>query len=105
MLQNWYANLDLQIIIDVEACARYMAKYAAKSEPKSMSAAAIFATCVGMLSDTDSPLTALCSSILHAVDERDFSAQQKAHIKLSFPCHVLYNLSWRCLNEVIVRIW
>ena len=27
MLQYWRANVDLQIIVDVEACARYMAKY------------------------------------------------------------------------------
>ena len=55
MLQNWHANVDLQVIIDVEACARYMAKYATKGEPKSESAAAIFATCVGKLTDSDSP--------------------------------------------------
>lgn len=26
-LQHWRANVDLQLIVDVEACARYMAKY------------------------------------------------------------------------------
>lgn len=35
MLQHWRANVDLQIIVDVQACARYMSKYAAKGEPKS----------------------------------------------------------------------
>lgn len=76
MLQNWRANVDLQVIIDVEACARYMAKYATKGEAKSTSATAIFATCVGKLSDNDNPLTALRSSMLRAVGERDFSAQE-----------------------------
>ena len=33
MLQNWRANIDIQVIVDVDACARYMAKYAAKGEP------------------------------------------------------------------------
>ena len=33
MLQHWHAHVDLQIIVDVQACARYMAKYAAKGEP------------------------------------------------------------------------
>ena len=31
MPQNWRANVDLQVIIDVKACARYMAKYATKA--------------------------------------------------------------------------
>ncbi|CAB3993764.1 Hypothetical predicted protein [Paramuricea clavata] len=35
MLENWRANLDLQVIVDEKACARYMAKYAAKGEPRS----------------------------------------------------------------------
>lgn len=87
MLQNWRANVDLQIIIDVEACARYMAKYAAKGEPKSMSATAIFATCVGKLSDHHNPLTALRSSMLRVVGERDFSAQETAHMLKGLPLY------------------
>ena len=35
MLQHWRANVDLQIVVDVDACARYMAKYIAKGEPRS----------------------------------------------------------------------
>ena len=31
MLQHWRANVDIQIIVDVDACVRYMAK----GEPKS----------------------------------------------------------------------
>ena len=34
-LQGWRANCDIQIIIDHHACYEYLAKYAAKSEPKS----------------------------------------------------------------------
>ena len=34
MLKNWRANVDLQVIVDEKACARYMAKYAAKGEPR-----------------------------------------------------------------------
>jgi hypothetical protein len=26
MLENWRANVDLQVIVDEKACARYMAK-------------------------------------------------------------------------------
>ena len=35
MQQSWRANVDMQVIVDVEACVRYMAKYAAKGEQKS----------------------------------------------------------------------
>ena len=35
MLEHWRANVDMQIIVDIQACIHYMAKYAAKGEPKS----------------------------------------------------------------------
>ncbi len=35
MLQHWRANVDLQVTVDVLACARYLTKYAAKGEPRS----------------------------------------------------------------------
>lgn len=79
MLQNWCANVDLQVFIDVEACAKYLAKYVTKGEPTSMSAYAIFASCVAKLSDNDNHLTTLQSLMLHVVGERDFSAQETAH--------------------------
>lgn len=87
MLQGWRANVDLQIIVDVESCARYIAKYAAKGEPKSTSAASIFANCVAKLNDTDNPQTALRSSMLRAVGERDFCAQETAHMLSSLPLY------------------
>ena len=34
-LHGWRANCDIQIIIDHHACIEYLAKYAAKGEPKS----------------------------------------------------------------------
>ena len=33
-LQNWHANIDIQVIVDAQACACYMVKYAAKGEPR-----------------------------------------------------------------------
>ena len=41
MLENWRANVHLQVIVDEKACARYMTKYAAKGEPQSKSASEI----------------------------------------------------------------
>lgn len=35
LLQHWRANVDLQVVVDVHACAHYMAKYVAKGEPHS----------------------------------------------------------------------
>ena len=49
LLQNWRANVDIQIIVDVDACARYMAKYVAKGEPRSQSASEIFKSSVSRL--------------------------------------------------------
>ena len=85
MLQHWRANVDVQIIIDVEACARYMAKYAAKAEPRSKSVKTIFKTCVDTLHDDSDSRKALRSAMLRAVGERDFSSQETAHMLLSLP--------------------
>ena len=53
-------------------------------KPKSESAAAI-STCVGKLTDSDSPLRALRSSMLRVVGERNFSAQETAHMLWDYP--------------------
>ena len=41
MIENRRPNVDLQVIVDEKACARYMTKYAAKGEPRSQSASEI----------------------------------------------------------------
>ena len=43
MLQHWWANADLQIIFDIWACARYVANYASKDDPRSPAAVAALA--------------------------------------------------------------
>ncbi len=53
MLENWRANVDLQVIVDEKACARYMAKYAAKGEPRSKSASEILKLSVSSLQNDD----------------------------------------------------
>ena len=52
LLQHWRANVDLQVIIDMEDCVRYTTKYAAKAETKSQTAKQIFQTCINRLSQT-----------------------------------------------------
>ena len=83
MLQHWRANVDLQIIVNVQACARYMSKYAAKSEPKSQSVQSLYKSCVDRLTDTSDASKLLHSAIVRSVGERDFSAQQTSHMLLS----------------------
>ncbi len=73
MLQHWRANVDLQVMVDVEACARYKAKYAAKGEPRSKSVHAIFKACVDSLSIESDTRKALRSAMLRAVGERDLT--------------------------------
>ena len=77
--------MDLQIIIDAETCARYMAKYASKGEPRSQPVSSIFKSCVDHLTDTSEAHTALRSAMIRSVAERDFSAQETAHQLLSLP--------------------
>ena len=91
MLQNWRANVDMQVIVDVEAWARYMAKYAAKAEPRSKAATAVFKTCVDKLTSESDAAMALRTSMLRSIGERDFSAQETAHLLLSEP---LYSCSY-----------
>ena len=85
LIQHWRANVDIQIIIDAEMCARYMAKYASKGEPRSQPVSSIFKSCVDRLNSTSHAHTALRSAMIRSVAERDFSAQETAHQLLSLP--------------------
>lgn len=85
MIQHWRANVDLQMIVDVEACARYMAKYASKGEPRSQPLSSIFKSSVDRLIDDSDARTALRSAMVRSIGEQDFSAQETAHQLLSLP--------------------
>ena len=85
VLQNWRANVDLQIVVDVHACARYMAKYVAKAEPRSKSVSDIFTSCVQACPQNGNSTSVLRSAMIKAEGERDFSAQETAHMLLSLP--------------------
>lgn len=85
LLQNWRANVDLQIIVDIQACARYMAKYVAKGEPRSQAVSEIFNSCVSTQCDGSDARSVLHRAMIKAVGERDFSAQETAHMLLSLP--------------------
>ena len=69
MLQHWRANIDIQVIIDVTACARYLAKYVSKSEPRSKAASEVFSKCVHNLLSTSSSSTIFRKCLIQSVGE------------------------------------
>lgn len=62
-----------------------MAKYAAKSEPRSKDVSENFQSCASKLHNGSDARSALRSAMIHAVGERDFSTQETAHMLLSLP--------------------
>ena len=87
MLQNWRANVDLQVIVDMTACARYMAKYFSKCEPHSKAMDAIYTDCISKLSLNSNSISAFQKAMIQVVGERDFGAQETAHILQSLPLY------------------
>lgn len=100
MLQHWRANVDLQIIVDVQACARYMTKYAAKGECRSQPVQTLYKSCVEHLNNNSDGRRVLRTALLHSVGERDFSAQETSHMLLSLPLFsCTYNFVTVALNS------
>ena len=87
LLQYWRANIDVQTIVDIEDCVRYMTKYAAKAETKSQTSKQIFKTCVSRLSQTSHTCNVIRSAMIKSIGERDFSAQETAHMLLGLPLY------------------
>ena len=85
MLQHWRANVDLQVVVDVDVCARYMAKYVSKSEPRSKPATGILKDCVDRLQDTDQAASALKKAMIQVAGERDMGSQ--GHLLLQEPLY------------------
>ena len=79
--------MDVQTIVDIEDCVRYMTKYAAKAETKSQTAKQIFKTCVSRLSQTSQACNVVRSAMIKSIGERDFSAQEAAHMLLGLPLY------------------
>ena len=85
-LQGWRANCDIQIIIDYDACAEYMTKYAAKGEPKSP----ILRQVLNSISHNNTNVqrnTVIKKIMMKCLGERDFSAQETMHHLMSLKLH------------------
>ena len=66
----------------------YMAKYAAKGEPRSASVSDIFKSCIDDMQshgNSSSVQSALQHALIRDVGERDFSGQETAHMLLNLP--------------------
>lgn len=95
MLQNWRANVDMN------ACARYMAKYVSKCEPHSKAMSTIYADCVNKFGSDSSPKSAFRTAMIKVVGERDFGAQDIAHILQSVPLYsCTYNFVTLALDDM-----
>ena len=59
--------------------ARYMAKYAAKGEPRSKQASEILGSYMSRLPDNDQVSSAIKKAIIQVAGDRDMAAQETAH--------------------------
>ena len=100
MLENWTANVDMQVIVDQNGCARYMAKYVAKGEPRSKQALEILRSCVSRLQDDEQVSTAIKKAVIKVAGDQDMGAQETAHVLLSLPLvGCTYNFVTVCLEN------
>ena len=74
MLENWRANVDSQVIVDENTCARYMTKYAARGETWSKSASEILKLSVSSLRNDDQVFTAIKKTTIQVAGNRDMAA-------------------------------
>ena len=86
-LQEWRANCDIQIIIDHHACVEYLAKYAAKGEPRSQQLKDTFNFVIKSADHDTNVKKAIKQLMMKSLGERDFSAQETAHHLLSLKLH------------------
>ena len=63
ILPFWRANMDIQIVVDTDACIRYLVKYATKAEKESRNMSALFKQ---MISNSD-PLQTRVKSLFRSI--------------------------------------
>ena len=100
MLENWRANVDLQVIIDQNACAWYMARYVAKGEARSKQALEILHSCASRLQDDEQVSTPIKKAVIKVAGDQDLGAQETARMLLSLPLvRYNYNFVTVCLEN------
>lgn len=83
MLENWQANVDMQIILDHYAAVNYMAKYATKAEQSGKSLQSLLKTIITNGKEGDKSSTALKSAIIRSVGQRDIGQGEASRILMS----------------------
>lgn len=86
-LQGWRANCDIQVIIDHHACIEYLAKYAAKGEPRSPQLKDTFNSIIQNSGCETNPQKMIKKVMMKTLGERDFSSQETMHLLLSLKLH------------------
>ncbi|CAB4010673.1 ATP-dependent DNA helicase PIF1, partial [Paramuricea clavata] len=86
-LQGWRANCDIQVVIDHYACVEYLAKYAAKGEPRSPLLKLAFNSIVKNVDNNSDPHKVIKKVVMKTLGERDYAAQETMHHLLSLKLH------------------
>ena len=81
-LSAWRANVDMQYIMSRNRVLNYIAKYAAKSEPRSKGLKAVYGNILKTMKDNGSS-----KLMISSVGERDYSAQETCHLLLGLPMY------------------
>ncbi len=79
MLETWRSNIDVQPIVDFQACVNYLAKYAAKCEKKSERVNATLQVLSKKLKTTCSTQSAFRKMMIACSTQRDISGQEACH--------------------------
>lgn len=84
----WRANTDFSPIVDINAIIKYIVKYAAKNECSSKKYMEIIQD-LCRNKDKETPAKKIiCNMSISPISERDYSAQETAHLLTGWPLHV-----------------
>ena len=86
-LSAWRANVDMQYIVSRNRVLNHIAKYAAKSEPRSKCLKAVYSNVLKTLKSDGSSLKIVQKLMISSVGERDYSAQETCHLLLGLPMY------------------
>ena len=86
-LSAWRANVDMQYIVSRNRVLNYIAKYAAKSEPRSKGLKVVYGNILKTMKDNGSSLKMVQKLMISSVGERDYSAQETCHLLLGLPMY------------------
>ncbi|KAK3932312.1 LOW QUALITY PROTEIN: ATP-dependent DNA helicase [Frankliniella fusca] len=104
VLQTWRSNIDISPILSKQIVYRYIAKYASKSEVKSISYNELLTEILNTSSDdADMSKKAIRKLLISSCGERDYCAQEVMHFLMhynrEFVVINLKNFDWAIINN------